>query len=180
MLYTLGERRVELRGAEHFIADNATLIGTVILEDLVSVWFNTVLRGDDGLIHVGERSNVQDGAVLHTDPGIDLVIGRGVTVGHQAMLHGCVVQDNSLIGIGAVVLNHARIGRNCLIAAKALITEGKEIPDNSMVVGAPGRVIRTLGESDVEALRRAADAYVQRLRVYNTSLKLERTSMQTS
>src|ERR1700744_4802776 len=131
---------------DYWIAPNAVLIGRVVLKKNASVWFGATLRGDNEPITVGEDSNVQDGAVLHADPGSPLTLGRGGTVGHQAMLHGCTVGDNCLIGIGAVVLNGARIGKNCLIGAKALIAEGKEIPDNSLVVGAPGRVLRPLSE----------------------------------
>ena len=131
MIYRLGERRPEMEN--NFIAPNASVIGDVVLGDQVSVWFNAVLRGDNEPIVAGTESNVQDGAILHTDPGFPLEIGRGVTVGHMAMLHGCAVGDYSLIGINAVVLNGARIGRYCIIGAHALITEGKEIPDGSPI-----------------------------------------------
>ena len=171
MLFELGERRVELRGSEHYVAHNASVIGSVTLEHQASVWFNAVLRADNDPIHIGERSNVQDGAVLHTDPGFRLTIGRGVTIGHKAMLHGCSVDDNSLIGINAVVLNGARIGCNCLIGAGSLIGEGKQIPDNSLVVGAPGRVIRTLSEEQIEGLRHAAQVYVDKIRRYREGLR---------
>lgn len=173
MLYTLEERRVELRGSEHFVAHNATLIGSIVLEDRSSVWFNAVLRGDCDLIQVGEDSNIQDGSVLHTDPGVELVVGRGVTVGHMAMLHGCSVGDHSLIGIGAVILNGTRIGSNCLIGARALIPEGKEIPDNSLVVGAPGRIVRQLSDAEIASLRHSAESYVERMRQYRRSLELD-------
>jgi carbonic anhydrase/acetyltransferase-like protein (isoleucine patch superfamily) len=171
MLFELGALRVEIRGTEYYVAHNATVIGSVVLEDQASVWFNAVLRADNEPIHVGERSNIQDGAVLHTDPGFPLTIGRGVTVGHKAMLHGCTVGDNSLIGINAVVLNGARIGRNCLVGANSLIGEGKEIPDNSLVVGAPGRVIRTLTEEQTEGLSHAAQVYVDKIRRYRDGLR---------
>src|ERR1700760_320070 len=141
--YSLGNAHPEFpESGEYWIAPNATVIGRVTLKRNASVWFGAVLRGDNEPIVVGEESNVQDGCVLHTDAGTPLTIGKAVTVGHLAMLHGCTIGDNSLIGIGAVVLNGARIGKNCLIGAKALIPEGKEIPDGSLVVGAPGRVIR--------------------------------------
>ena len=136
-------------------------MGRVLLERNASVWFGAVLRGDNELITVGENSNIQDNSVLHTDPGAPLTIGVGVTVGHQAMLHGCVIGDNSLIGIGATVLNRSVIGKNCLIGAHALVPEGKEIPDNSLVLGAPGRVARTLDEAGVAMLRGSAEVYVK-------------------
>src|SRR5437764_1144208 len=140
MLYTLASREVQLRGGHHFVAANATVIGSVVLEDESSIWFNTVIRGDNDLITIGARSNVQDAAVLHTDEGIRLTLGSEVSVGHQAMLHGCTIGDGSLVGIKALVLNHAVIGRECLIGANALVTEGKVIPDRSLVLGSPGKV----------------------------------------
>ena len=170
MKYALGERRVECRG-EHYIAPNATLIGSVVLESEVSVWFNAVLRGDNDLITVGPRSNVQDGAVLHTDPGIELIVGRDCTIGHMVMLHGCTIGDGSLIGIKSVILNRARIGRNCLIGANTLITEGKEIPDRSLVVGSPGKVVRQLSDEEVAFLLWSAEGYVEKLRRYNRLLQ---------
>lgn len=170
MIYSLDERALVLRGAEHFIADSASVIGSVILEDLVSIWFGAVLRGDNDIIHIHAGSNIQDGAVLHTDPGIPLTVGRGVTVGHLAMLHGCAIGDNSLVGIKSVVLNHARVGNNCVIGANALVTEGKQIPDNSLVVGSPGRVVKQLSDEQVEQLRGAAQSYVDKLRRYRHGL----------
>jgi carbonic anhydrase/acetyltransferase-like protein (isoleucine patch superfamily) len=166
MLYTLGSRQVQLRGAHHFVAANATVIGSVVLEDESSVWFNTVIRGDNDLIHVGARSNVQDGSVLHTDAGIALTIGPEVSIGHQAMLHGCTIGEGSLIGIKALVLNHAVIGRECLIGANALVTEGKSIPDRSLVLGSPGKVVRSLSAEEVATLREIAAHYVERARRY--------------
>ncbi len=170
MLFRLEDRRVELRGDEHFVAHNATVIGWVVLHDRSSVWFNAVLRGDDEPIVVGEDTNVQDGSVLHTDPGYPLTIGRGVTVGHKVMLHGCTIGDNTLIGINAVILNGARIGRNCLVGANALVVEGKEIPDNSLVVGSPGKVVKILTDAQVEGLREAARHYVDNMRLYTRAL----------
>src|SRR5438477_2522343 len=137
MLYTLASRQVQLRGRHHFVAANATVIGSVMLEDEASVWFNTVIRGDNDLITIGARSNVQDAAVLHTDAGIRLTLGTEVSVGHQAMLHGCTIGDGSLVGIKALILNHAAIGRECLIGANALVTEGKVILDRSLVMASP-------------------------------------------
>ncbi len=170
MLYQLGERIPELRGEHHFVAANASVIGTVILEDNVSVWFNAVIRGDNEPIHIGTNSNIQDGAVLHADPGAPLTIGSNVTVGHLVMLHGCTIGDGSLIGIHSGILNHAVIGRNCLIGANTLITEGKVIPDNSLVVGSPGKVLRTLSEEEITAIHANAARYVENLKRYLSSL----------
>lgn len=170
--YALGDARPDLPDeGEYWIAPNATLIGRVTLRRNASIWFGAVLRGDNEPIVVGEDSNVQDGCVLHTDAGTPLLIGKGVTVGHLAMLHGCAIGDNSLIGIGAVVLNGARIGRNCLIGAKALIPEGKEIPDNSLVVGAPGRVVRQVSEAQQHMLAESAAHYVGNWKRYAQGLK---------
>ena len=166
MLYRLNERIPELRGKQHFIADNASVIGLVILENNVSVWFNAVLRGDNEPIHVGANSNIQDGAVLHTDPGAPIRIAENVTVGHQATVHGCSIGAGSLIGIKAVILNHSIIGRNCLIGANTLITEGKVIPDNSLVVGSPGKILRILTETEIAALQANAAHYVELMARY--------------
>lgn len=153
-----------------WVAPTAVLVGNVVLHRDASVWWGAVLRGDNEPITVGERSNVQDGAVLHTDMGSPLTLGRDVTVGHQAMLHGCTVGDGSLVGIGAVVLNGAVIGRGCLIGAKALIPEGKAIPDGSLVVGAPGRVVRELDAQARAALLAGAAHYVDNWRRYAREL----------
>jgi carbonic anhydrase/acetyltransferase-like protein (isoleucine patch superfamily) len=169
MIYRLGQREVRAEG-EYFIAESAVVIGAVLLKNDASVWFNAVLRGDNELITVGESSNVQDGAVLHTDPGSPLTIGRFVTVGHKVMLHGCTIGDNSLIGINAVILNGARIGRNCLIGANALVTEGKEIPDNSLVMGSPGKVVRELSPEQAASLRASALGYVENARRFRRDL----------
>jgi carbonic anhydrase/acetyltransferase-like protein (isoleucine patch superfamily) len=142
-IYDLGASRVTLPGeGAYWIAPNATVLGRVELKRNASVWFGAVLRGDNDPIVIGENSNVQDLSVLHTDEGVPLIIGSDVTIGHQVMLHGCTIGDGSLIGIGSVVLNGARIGRGCLIGAGCLITEGKEIPDGSVVMGAPGKVVK--------------------------------------
>jgi carbonic anhydrase/acetyltransferase-like protein (isoleucine patch superfamily) len=170
MLYRLDQRVPELRGARHFVADNASVIGTVILENNASIWFNAVLRGDNELIHIGENSNIQDGAVLHTDPGAPLTVAAGVTVGHQASLHGCMVGEGSLIGIKAVVLNHAVIGKNCLIGANALVAEGKIIPDNSLVMGSPGKVVRTLTEDEIARMHTNTARYAERAANYAEKL----------
>ena len=158
MFYNLEDKKPKNSG-ENWVAPNATIIGDVTLEKNSSVWFNAVIRGDNENIHVGEGSNVQDGSVLHTDPGCPLRIGKDVTIGHIVMLHGCTIGDNSLIGIGAVILNNAKIGKNCIIGAKALITENKEIPDNSLVVGAPGRVVRKLTDEEVGKITENAKHY---------------------
>jgi len=171
MLYRLNERIPELRGEQHFIADTASVIGTVILENNVSVWFGAVLRGDNEPIHIGANSNIQDGAVLHTDLGIPLTVAANVSVGHQAMLHGCTIGEGSLIGIKAVILNHSVIGKNCLIGANTLITEGKVIPDNSLVVGSPGKVVRTLTEAEIAALHANAVHYVELMARYAEGLQ---------
>lgn len=164
----------------YWIAPSATVVGDVHLHEDASVWFSAVLRADDETITVGARSNVQDGAVLHVDPGYPLTLGADCTVGHLAMLHGCTVGDCTLIGIGAAVLNGARIGRNCIIGAHALVTEGTEIPDNSLVVGAPGKVIRTRAPEDADALRQSATTYVRRWRRYAQGLRPVSKGKETS
>ena len=166
MLYTLDDHRVEFRGDHHFVAPDATLIGRVVLEHQASVWFKAVIRGDNDPIVIGAGSNIQDGSVLHTDDGVPLTVGPAVTVGHQVMLHGCTIGEGSLIGIKAVVLNHAVVGRECLIGACALIPEGKVIPDRSLVMGTPGKVIRTLTDAEVAGIRAIADGYVANARRY--------------
>lgn len=170
MLYDLGKDRVDIAGEDYFVADNAAVIGRVRLENNASVWFSAVIRGDCELITVGENSNVQDGAVLHTDLGCPLVIGKNVTIGHQAMLHGCTIGDNSLIGINAVVLNGARIGRNCLIGANSLVTENQEIPDGSLVMGSPAKVIKPLSTELVAGLTESALTYVNRFKQFKAEL----------
>jgi len=169
-IYALGEKTPQIHETA-YIAPTASVMGAVKLEDGASVWFGAVLRGDNDLIHVGKNSNVQDNSVLHTDPGIPLKIGQDVTIGHRVMLHGCTIDDNTLIGIGATILNNAKIGKNCIIGAHALITEGKVIPDNSMVVGAPGKVIRTLTEPQIAMLKMSAAIYVKNAARFRTDLK---------
>jgi len=173
MIYSLGQNKVDIRGADYFVADNATVIGLVALENNVSVWFNAVIRGDNELITIGENSNIQDGAVLHTDPGVPLTVGKNVTVGHKVMLHGCTIGDNSLIGINSVILNGAKIGKNCLIGANSLIPEGKEIPDGSLVMGSPGKVVRTLSGQQQEALLLSANTYVKNFKRFKKELQLD-------
>jgi carbonic anhydrase/acetyltransferase-like protein (isoleucine patch superfamily) len=169
--YSLGGVTPTLPASGQFwIAPNATVIGNCILHDNASVWFNAVLRGDNDPITLGENSNVQDSAVLHTDHGAPLTVGCNVTIGHLAMLHGCTIGDNSLIGIGAVVLNHAVIGKNCIIGAKALIPEGKVIPDNSLVMGAPGKVVRDISPEQAQLLIGSALHYVENWKRYQAGL----------
>ncbi|MGM0661523.1 MAG: gamma carbonic anhydrase family protein [Pseudomonadota bacterium] len=153
-----------------WIAPDANLIGKVVVEDAASIWFGCTLRGDNEVIRVGAGTNVQDHTVMHTDMGYPLLIGAGCTIGHKAMLHGCTIFENCLIGMGACVLNGARIGRDCLIGAGALITEGKEIPEGSLVMGAPGKVVRTLDANAIEALRAAALHYQQNMRRFRAGL----------
>ena len=163
-LYALDERTPQ-------VAESAQVIGGVALGSDSSVWPGVVIRGDSGPIAVGEGSNIQDNSVLHADEGVPLTIGKHVTVGHQVMLHGCTVGDESLIGIGAIVLNHAKIGRNCLVGAGALVTEGKEFPDGSMIVGSPARVVRQLTPEQIEGLRRSARHYMDNARRFRTGLR---------
>lgn len=155
----------------YWIAPSASVIGNVKLERFASVWFGAVIRGDNERITIGENTNVQDGAVLHTDPGLPLTVGRNCTIGHKAILHGCAIGDNTLVGMGAVILNRARIGRNCLIGANALITEGKEIPDNSLVMGQPGKVAGELNEDAIARLGKSAETYVRNWQRFATSLR---------
>jgi len=171
-VYKLGDIGPILPPAgEYWIAPNATVLGNVILKQNASIWFNAVLRGDNDPIVIGENSNIQDGSVLHTDTGAPLTIGRDVTVGHMVMLHGCTIGDNTLIGIGSIVLNHAKIGKNCLIGANTLITEGKEIPDNSMVMGSPGKVVRTLDDDATRMMTVSAEHYVANWKRYVRELQ---------
>ena len=155
---------------DSWIAPDANLIGRIVVEEGASVWFGCTLRGDNEEIRVGAGSNVQENTVCHTDMGYPLIIGAGCTIGHKAMLHGCVIGDNSLIGMGATVLNGAKIGKNCLIGAGALITEGKEIPDGSLVMGAPGKVVRQLDETAIEGLRKSALGYQANMRRFRAGL----------
>jgi carbonic anhydrase/acetyltransferase-like protein (isoleucine patch superfamily) len=172
-IFSLGERRVELRGEHHFIAHDATLVGSVSLDNDVSIWFQVVIRADNDLVRIGEGANVQDGAVLHVDPGYPLTVGRMVTVGHKAMLHGCTIGEGSLIGINSVVMNGARIGKGSLLGANTLIPEGKEIPDGVLVVGSPGKVVRDLRQDERDFLLRAARIYIDRGRLYKRQLREE-------
>ncbi|WP_085673398.1 MULTISPECIES: gamma carbonic anhydrase family protein [unclassified Pseudomonas] len=172
MKYRLGDHRVECHPTS-WAAPTATLIGKVRLQARASVWFGAVLRGDNELIDIGEDSNVQDGTVMHTDMGSPLTLGKGVTIGHNAMLHGCTVGDYSLIGINAVILNGARIGKHCIIGANALIPEGKEIPDGSLVMGSPGKVVRELTEQQMRMLEASAAHYVHNAERYARELVVD-------
>jgi carbonic anhydrase/acetyltransferase-like protein (isoleucine patch superfamily) len=166
-IYALADKKPQLPpDGEYWVAPNAVVTGDVILKPGASVWFGAVVRGDNDPITIGRDTNIQDGSVLHSDPGGPLTIGDGVTVGHMVMLHSCEIGDNTLIGIGAVVLGRARIGRDCLIGANTLITEGKVIPDGSLVMGQPGRVVRQLEPGQIEALRASAAHYVQNWKRY--------------
>lgn len=171
MKYSLGDKQVTLVGEGHFIAPNAAVIGEVILHENASVWFNCVLRGDADRIEVGAGSNIQDGTVLHADPGFPLTVGENVTVGHNAMLHGCTIGDGSLVGINAVVLNGAKVGNGCLIGANALVTEGMEIPDGSLVLGSPAKIKSQLSEEQQLGLIYNADHYMRNGQRYNVQLK---------
>jgi carbonic anhydrase/acetyltransferase-like protein (isoleucine patch superfamily) len=154
-----------------WIAESASVIGRVRLKGDTSIWFNSVLRGDNEWIELGTRSQIQDNSTLHTDPGFPLTIGENCVIGHNVVLHGCMIGSNSLIGMGAVVLNGAKIGMNCLVGAGALVTEGKEFPDNSLIVGSPARVVRALDEHAREAITRGADIYVRRWQHYAAKLR---------
>jgi carbonic anhydrase/acetyltransferase-like protein (isoleucine patch superfamily) len=169
-IYALGERIPQL-GEGCWVADSAQVVGSVILGPRVNIWFNAVIRGDNEPIVIGENTNIQDGSALHSDLGVPLKLGRNVTVGHMAMLHGCTIEEGTLIGIGAVVLNRAVIGKHCIIGAKALIPEGKVIPDRSLVVGSPGRIIRQLSDEDIVRLGESAEGYVRNAAFFRQSLR---------
>lgn len=170
MICSLGERQPVISEDGTFIADNATVIGTVEIAEGASVWFGAILRGDNDWIRVGRGSNVQDGSILHTDTGIELVIGENVTVGHRVMLHGCTIGANSLIGIGSVILNNARIGANTVVGANSLVTEGKEFPDGVLLMGSPAKVQRELTEEEIAMLALSASAYRKNGRRYSETL----------
>ena len=170
--YRLGDVTPTAPGEdEYWIAPSAVVVGNVILKKNASVWFGAVLRGDNEPIVLGENSNVQDNSVLHTDVGAPLTIGAGVTIGHMVMLHGCSIGDGSLVGIGSIVLNGAKIGRHCLIGAGALITEGKEFPDNSLIIGSPAKAVRTLSDEDIARMHGNTANYVARGKLFKAQLK---------
>lgn len=169
-IYQLGDDIPDIDPSA-FVADTATVLGKVTLEAGATVWFGATLRGDNERITIGAGSNVQEGTVMHTDPGYPLTIGNKVTIGHQAMLHGCMIGDGALIGIQAVILNGARIGKGCLVGAGALVTEGKEFPDGSLILGSPAKVVRQLTQEDLLRLEGTAAGYVARGQLYKTQLK---------
>lgn len=170
-LYSIGERRPVLIGSHHYIAHDATLVGDITLENDANVWFKVVIRAENDRVHVGEGCNIQDGAVLHVDPGYPLTLARHVSIGHKVMLHGCTVGEGSLIGINSVVMNGAKIGRGTLVGANTLIPEGKEIPDGVLVLGSPGKVIRELRQEDRDYLLKIASGYVERSKLYKQQFK---------
>ena len=173
MIYKLGEHEVEITGEDFYVAESASVIGKVRLANDTSVWFGAVLRGDNESITVGENTNIQECAVIHTDPGFPCILGSNVTIGHQAMLHGCQVGDNSLIGINAVVLNGAKIGRNCLIGANALVTENKQKPDGALVIGSPAKPIKQLTTAQIQKLKESAEHYVTRFKRFKRDLSVD-------
>ena len=170
MIYNLADRKLEILGDNYFIADSASVIGSVVMHQNASIWFGAVLRGDNDVITIGENSNVQDLSVLHVDPGFPLTIGKNVTVGHKVMLHGCEIGDNSLVGINSVILNGAKIGKNCLIGANSLISENKVIPDGSLVMGSPGKVVKQLSEDQMKGFEMSALHYVENFKRYKRDL----------
>ncbi len=169
MIYALDQRQPVFRG-DHFVAPNAAVIGSVVMEANSSVWWNVTIRADNDLITLGENVNVQDGSVVHTDEGVRVVLERNVSVGHLVMLHGCTIRENSLIGIGAIILNKAVVGRNCLIGAGATVTEGKVIPDGSLVLGV-NKIVRQLSAEEIATNTWIAEHYVERSRIYRQGLK---------
>ena len=170
MIYALENLKPSYLGDSHWIANSADIIGNVKIGLETSIWWRAVVRGDNEPIVIGDRTNIQDGCVLHTDPGFPMYIGQNVTIGHMCMLHGCKIGNGSLIGIGSTVLNGAKIGENCLIGAHSLITEGKIIPDNSLVMGSPGKVIREVDLANTKNILKNADGYVERAKHYAQSL----------
>ena len=166
MIIDLGDKKLKTADDNFWIAPNASVIGEVNLERDASIWFNAILRADNEPITIGQGSNVQDGAIIHTDPGFACNIGKKVTVGHMAMLHGCSIGDGSLIGIGSVILNGAKIGKNCIIGSKALVTEGMEVPDGSMVLGIPGKIKKTLTEEEQSIVSLGAEHYIDNYKKY--------------
>lgn len=170
-IYSLAERRVELRGTHHYIAHDATLVGSIVLENDVNVWFKVIMRADNDQISIGEATNIQDGAVLHVDPGFPMTLGRRIVVGHKVMLHGCTVGDGSLIGINSVVLNGAKIGPGSLVGANSLVPEGKEYPGGVLILGSPAKVVRELQPAEQARILEAADGYVERSKLFKAQLR---------
>ena len=170
MIYSLGDKQLNKDNLDFWVAPNAVVIGDVSLKKNASVWFGSVLRGDNDPIILGENSNIQDNSVCHTDDGMPLIIGNNVTVGHKVILHSCTVGNNSLIGMGSTVLNKAKIGNNCLVGANALVTEGKEFPDNSLIVGSPAKVKRELTDMEKKIIELSALHYVENMKRYKKDL----------
>jgi carbonic anhydrase/acetyltransferase-like protein (isoleucine patch superfamily) len=170
MIYRLGDRAPVLKG-DNYVAPNAAVIGSVLMERNSSVWFSVTIRGDNDLITLGENVNVQDNSVIHTDGGIPVTLERNVSIGHLVMLHGCHIHENSLIGIGAIILNRVTVGKNCLIGAGSLVPEGKSIPDGSLVLGVPGKVVRALTPEEIKMNTWIAEHYVERAQAYREGLK---------
>ena len=170
-LFSIGERRVQLLGSHHYVAHDATLVGDITLHDNVNVWFQVVIRAENDRVTIGEDCNIQDGSVLHVDPGFPMTLAPRVSIGHKVMLHGCTIGEGTLIGINSVILNGAKIGRSVLIGANTLIAEGKEIPDGVLVVGSPGKIVRELKPEEKAGLLKISSGYVERSKLYRDSLR---------
>ena len=170
-IHSLGERRVEFRGTQHFIAHDATLVGSILLEHEVNIWFQVVMRADNDQMSIGESTNIQDGSVLHVDPGFPMQLGRRVTIGHKVMLHGCTIGDGTLVGINSVVLNGAKIGPGSLVGANSLIPEGKEFPGGVLILGSPGKVVRELKPEEQARILEISKGYVERARLFKAEMK---------
>jgi carbonic anhydrase/acetyltransferase-like protein (isoleucine patch superfamily) len=173
MIYTLGDRRIETAGDNYYVAPDASVIGTVRFGIGASVWFNCVLRGDSDWINLGDGVNIQDGTIIHTDEGEPVTLGSRVSVGHRPLLHGCTVGESTLVANGAMVLDRVKIGRHCLIAAGALVTPGKVIPDGSVVMGSPGQIVRQVNARDLNMIEFIADHYMARIEQYKRELKVD-------
>ncbi|MGD0502509.1 MAG: gamma carbonic anhydrase family protein [Steroidobacteraceae bacterium] len=173
MIYTLGERRIETAGDDYYVAPDASVIGSVRFGAGASVWFNCVLRGDSDWINLGEGVNIQDGTIIHTDEGEPVTLGARVSVGHRALLHGCTIAESTLIANGAMVLDRVKIGRHCIIAADALVTPGKVIPDGSVVMGSPGQIVRQVNDRDLKMIDFIAEHYRARIKQYKRDLKVD-------
>lgn len=170
-LFAIGERRVQLLGEHHYIAPDASVIGSVVLENDVSIWFKVVIRAENDRITIGEGCNIQDASVLHVDPGYPMTLGKSVSIGHKVMLHGCTIGEGSLIGINSVIMNGARIGRGTLVGANTLIAEGKEIPEGVLVLGSPGKIVRQLKPEEKDHLLKVASGYVERSKFYKKNFR---------
>src|SRR3954467_1662175 len=170
-IFSIGERKPRLVGSHHYIAHDATLVGDITLENDANVWFQVGIRAENDRVHIGEGCNIQNGSVLHVDPGYPLTLARHVSIGHKVMLHGCTIGEGSLVGINSVVMNGAKIGKGTLIGANTLIAEGKEIPDGVLVLGQPGKIVRELKPEDRDYLLKVATGYVERSKLYKTQLK---------